>query len=470
MTLQQADQIWKAALGQLQLQVTRPSYVTWLKDTVGIAHRDGEFVVGTPNTFVAEMLEHRMYALISQAMETVTKDRVEVRFQVLPKSGVITATDSGLTANPVIDGGAPRGNGSAPEPYSPLPTPASGSIVDRAISLNPRYSFDTFIVGSFNELAHAAALAVSERPGIIYNPLFINSDVGLGKTHLLHAIGHRVRSSGLSLIYATTEEFTNEYIKAIREGRTEEFRNRYRSTDVLLLDDIQFLIGKEQTQEGFFHTFNALHMTNRQIVITSDRPVTALTLLEDRVRSRLSGGLVVDVQPPDLETRLAILRAKAEQIGQDVAPEVIQFLGERIHKNVRELEGTLNRVIVYAQITQTPITLDLVKRAVADALSPNARRHFTPESILEAVAGYFHIDESALKGPRGKKAVAQARQVAMYLIREEANLGPTMIGRILGGRDHSTVVKNCSKIARLIEVDPHLRRDVINIRDALATG
>ena len=469
MTLQQADQIWKAALGQLQLQVTRPSYVTWLKDTVGIAHRDGEFVVGTPNTFVAEMLEHRMYALICQSMETVTKDRVEVRFQVLPKSGVVAAADSGLTAKPVIDGSAPRGNGSAPGSYPPSPTPASSSLVDRAISLNPRYTFDTFIVGSFNELAHAAALAVSERPGLIYNPLFINSDVGLGKTHLLHAIGHRVRSSGLSLIYATTEEFTNEYIKAIREGRTEEFRDRYRSTDILLLDDIQFLIGKEQTQEGFFHTFNALHMTNRQIVITSDRPVTALTLLEDRVRSRLSGGLVVDVQPPDLETRLAILRAKAEQIGQDLAPEVIQFLGERIHKNVRELEGTLNRVIAYAQITQTPITLALVKRAVADALSPNARRHFTPESILEAVAGYFHVDESALKGPRGKKAVAQARQVAMYLIKEEANLGPTMIGRILGGKDHSTVVKNCSKIARLIEVDPHLRRDVINIRDALAT-
>ena len=470
MTLQQADQIWQAALGQLQLQVTRPSYETWLKDTVGVAHRDGEFIVGTPNTFVAEMLEQRMYALISQTMEGMTKGRVEVRFQVLPKGDVPAATDPDAAMSHETDGSGQGLNGSTPESHSSPPTPAPGSPLDRATPLNPRYTFDTFIVGSFNELAHAAALAVSERPGLTYNPLFINSDVGLGKTHLLHAIGHRVRSSGLSLIYATTEEFTNDYIKAIREGRTEEFRDRYRSTDVLLLDDIQFLIGKEQTQEGFFHTFNVLHMTNRQIVITSDRPVTALTLLEDRVRSRLSGGLVVDVQPPDLETRLAILRAKADLLGHDVAPDVLQFLAERIHKNVRELEGTLNRVIVYAQITQSPVNLDLVKRAVADALSPNARRHFSPDSILEAVATYFQVDHDALKGPRGKKAVSLARQVAMYLLKEEANLGPTMIGRILGGKDHSTVVKNCSKIARQIELDSHLRRDVINVRDALATG
>ena len=470
MTLHQADQIWQAALGQLQLQVTRPSYETWLKDTVGVAHRDGEFIVGTPNTFVAEMLEQRMYALISQTMEGMTKGRVEVRFQVLPKGTATAAADSDPAMSHEIDGSAQSLNGSTPDPHSSPPPPAQGSPLDRGTSLNPRYTFDTFIVGSFNELAHAAALAVSERPGLTYNPLFITSDVGLGKTHLLHAIGHRVRSSGLSLIYATTEEFTNDYIKAIREGRTEEFRDRYRSTDVLLLDDIQFLIGKEQTQEGFFHTFNVLHMTNRQIVITSDRPVTALTLLEDRVRSRLSGGLVVDVQPPDLETRLAILRAKADQLGHNVAPDVIQFLGERIHKNVRELEGTLNRVIVYAQITQSPVNLDLVKRAVADALSPNARRHFSPDIILEAVSTYFQVEQGALKGPRGKKAVALARQVAMYLLKEEANLGPTMIGRILGGKDHSTVVKNCSKIARQIELDSHLRRDVINVRDALTTG
>ena len=462
MTLQQAKQVWEAALGHLQMQVTRPSYETWLKDTVGIDQSDGEFVVGTPNAFVAEMLEQRMYSLISQAMEKVTKGQVDVRFHVLSKEA--------SRYSPEVAGG-PGSNGHddlqqrhiATAGGVRTPAPANG----RPIYLNPSYTFDTFIVGKSNELAHAAAAAVSENPGYIYNPLVIYSDVGLGKTHLLHAIGHRVRSRGQSLIYTTTEEFTNEYIKAIRDGKTEEFRGRFRSTDVLLLDDLQFLIGKEQTQEGFFHTFNALHMTNRQILITTDRPVTALTLLEDRIRSRLGGGLVVDIQPPDLETRLAILRAKADLLRQRVDVDVIQFLGERIHNNVRELEGNLNRVVVYAQMTQSPITLELVKRAIADTLSPNSRRRLAPDSVLDAVSTYFSVDKDALKGPRGKKSVSLARQVTMYLLKEEANLGPTSIGRILGGKDHSTVVKNCAKIVHLLNVDPHLRRDVINIRDSL---
>lgn len=464
MSLQQPKQVWEAALGHLQMQVTRPSYETWLKGTVGVAQRDGEFIVGTPNAFVAEMLEQRMYSLISQAMERVTKDHIDVRFQVLPQS----ASANGPGFSPVL------AQTDREDFLQQQPAPQNGSGYSapsnhRQVYLNPNYTFDTFIVGKSNELAHAAAMAVSEKPGVVYNPLVIYSDVGLGKTHLLHAIGHRVRARGQSLIYATTEEFTNDYIKAIREGKTEEFRGRYRSTDVLLLDDLQFLIGKEQTQEGFFHTFNALHMTNRQILITSDRPVTSLTLLEDRIRSRLGGGLVVDIQPPDLETRLAIIRAKSDLLGQNVAPEVIQFLGERLHKNIRELEGSLNRVVVYAQLTQNPITLDLVRRAIADTLNTNAR-HLAPESVIDAVASYFSIEKDALKGPRGKKSVALARQVAMYLLKEDARLGPTSIGRQLGGKDHSTVVKNCAKISSLLIDDLGLRRDVLNIRDSFATA
>ena len=455
MTTQQARQVWEAALGQLQLQVTRPSYETWLKNTVGVDHSDGHFVVGTPDAFVAEMLEQRMYSLISQAMERVTSGPIDVRFQVMPAEALTASSN----ARP------PDG----PPPARPH-NGATAHPTHRNMSLNPGYTFDAFIVGKSNELAHAAAVAVSENPGTIYNPLVIHSDVGLGKTHLLHAIGHRVQSKGLSLIYSTTEEFTNAYIRAIREGRTEEFRGRYRSTDVLLLDDIQFLIGKEQTQEGFFHTFNALHMTNRQILITSDRPVAALTLLEARVRSRLAGGLVVDIQPPDLETRLAILRAKADLMGQDIPSGVIDFLGERIHRNIRELEGTLNRIVVYAQLTRSVISLDLVKRAISDILGANTRRRPPPDAIIDAVADYFNVATEALKGPRGKKEVALARQVAMYLLREEAELGPTYIGRILGGKDHSTVIKNCSKIAQQLNADPRLRRDVINVRQSLATA
>ena len=321
---QQPNHIWKAALGELQLQVTRPSYETWLRDTTGVSFGDGEFVVGTPNAFVAEMLEQRMYSLISQVLERITTHKVDVRFQVMDAAAPAEtegkgSSDIGGTAASTVHQGVVE----AP-PYRP-------------ISPNRIYTFETFIVGKSNDLAHAAAQAVSERPGQVYNPLVLYADVGLGKTHLLHAIGHRILAQGLSLIYATTEEFTNEYIKAIREGKTEDFRQRYRNADVLLLDDIQFLIGKEQTQEGFFHTFNALHMNNKQIVITSDRPVSALSLLDDRVRSRLAGGLVADIQPPDLETRLAILNAKAQFLGLHVPKQVIEYLGERIHKNIREL-------------------------------------------------------------------------------------------------------------------------------------
>ena len=466
MTTQQAKQVWEAVLGELQLQVTRPSYETWLKETVGIASNADEFVVGTPNTFVAEMLERRMYSLISQAMERVTKGSVEVRFEVLQKDDALNGIDTHLPENmdaanvaptPVESAGPSNTNQSMPSAYRP-------------ISLNPKYTFETFIVGKSNELAHAAALAVAEKPGVVYNPLVMYSGVGLGKTHLLHAIGRRVQSMGMSLIYATTEDFTNEYIKAIREGRTEDFRNFYRSADLLLLDDIQFLIGKEQTQEGFFHTFNALHMTNRQIVITSDRPVTALTLLEDRIRSRLEGGLVVDIQPPDLETRLAILRAKSELMGMRVSSQVLELLAERVHKNIRELEGNLNRVVAYAQLTNSDITPELVKRAVADLTDAGRDRQVSDELVLDAVASYYRVDKETLKGRKRDKKTALARQVAMYLLKEDANLGSTAIGRILGGKDHTTVLHGCKTIENQQNVDSQLRREIISIRETLANS
>jgi chromosomal replication initiator protein len=333
--------------------------------------------------------------------------------------------------------------------------------------LNPRFTFDTFIVGKSNELTHAAAVAVSTNPGAVYNPLVMYSDPGLGKTHLLHAIGHRLRSNGLSLISVTTEEFTNQYVDAIRIGKTNDFRNRYRSADVLLLDDLQFLMGKEQTQEGFFHTFNALHMTNRQIVITSDRPVTSLTLLADRMRSRLGGGLVVDIQHPDLETRLAILRTKAKLMGQDIPCKVLQFIADRFPSNIRELEGNLNRLAAYADLTNTPITLELAKRAIPTPIRPSISPYLSAQSIIKTIDNYLKLDVEALTGPRGKKEVSRVRQIAMYLLREDAGLGPTTIGRTLGGRNHSTVIKNCARMAQKIDAEPDLQRHVLNIRKAL---
>ena len=295
------------------------------------------------------------------------------------------------------------------------------------------------------------------------------SDVGLGKTHLMHAIGRRATSRGMSLIYSTTEEFTNSYIRAIREGTTDDFRERYRSADLLLLDDVQFLIGKEQTQEGFFHTFNALHMTNRQIVLTSDRPVSALTLLEDRIQSRLAGGLVVDIQPPDVETRIAILRAKAEEMRQDVPDAVLQFLAERIHKNIRELEGSLNKVVALADLTGAPVSIELTRQAVADVVETAAERHIPDAAIVEAVSTHFGVPVEAIKGRKRDKKTAQARQVTMYLLREESQLGLSTIGKILGGKDHTTVSHGCDRIANQLNVDPQLRRHLINIREALSS-
>ncbi len=468
MSVQKAPQMWQAALGHLQLRVTRPSYETWLKGTVGVSFLEGEFIIGTPSTFVSEMLEQRMYSLISQSLGSVVDGPVDLRFEVLP-----AAVAGGGGPGTVADATAPESPGG---PADMLPEQGNGSSSSHKIqptgvaSLNPKYTFESFIVGKSNELAHAAALAVSERPGLTYNPLFLYSGVGLGKTHLMHAIGHRIASTGLSLIYATTEEFTNQYIRAIRDGTTEEFRSRYRSADVLLLDDVQFIIGKEQTQEGFFHTFNTLHMAARQIVLTSDRPTTDLGLLEDRVVSRLSGGLVVDIQHPDLETRLAILRAKADESGQGFPQDVLQFLAERIHKNVRELEGSLNRVAAYAQLTGGSISVDLVKTALADTLNPPTDRRVSEQLVINTVASYFSTDEETLKGRRRDKQTALARQVTMYLLREEAGLALATIGRILGGKDHTTVLHACQRITHRTNTDPHLRRDVINIRDALTKG
>ena len=458
---QRARRLWSAVLGDLEMQVTRPSFDTWLKSTTGVEASEDALVVGAPNTFVAEMLERRMHRLILDAVERVNRRPTEVRFQVVSGAGGAESNGSSVSSSR-----AGRTTTELPQPRH-VSTNGNG-LSHRTISLNSRYTFDSFIVGKSNELAHAAALAVSAKPGVVYNPLTIYSDVGLGKTHLLHAIGHEASGKGLSLIYATTEEFTNQYIRAIREGRTEEFRDRYRSTDILLLDDIQFLIGKEQTQEGFFHTFNFLHTMNNQIVITSDRPIVSLSLLEDRVRSRLAGGLVVDIQPPDLETRYAIIRAKLSRSHQTIGPEAETMLAERIHRNVRELEGCLNRVLAYAELTGRPITVGLVKMIVDDTLAGSKRRTASPDEVVEAVASYFQLDVESLKGPRGRKEVAQARQVAMHLIREETGIGPTAIGRILGGKDHSTVIKNCTKIATQLDTDPHLRRDILNIRESLS--
>jgi len=440
-----AQDIWEAALGELQLQVTKANYETWLKETVGLSYAEGQFVVGTPRAFAAEWLNTRLHSLIKKTLISILGQEVEVQFEVYQKEASRRA------------------------PPSQQKVPPQEAMTSRApqLKLNPKYTFDSFIVGSCNRLAHAAALRVAEKPGGSYNPLFVYGGVGLGKTHLLHAIGHAAANGGFQLLYTSSEQFTNELINAIREGKTEDFRRKFRNVDLLLIDDIQFIGGKEQTQESFFHTFNDLHNANRHIVLASDRPPRAVPLLEERLRSRFEWGLIADIQPPDFETRLAILRSKAEHQEVVIDDDIIAFIARQYQRNIRELEGSLNRVVVYARLIKEPLTLELAQKALRDIADSIPSYTPSPESILNAVCHHFALSAEVLKGKSREQPVALARQIAMYLIREETNCSLSKIGNLLGERDHSTVLHGHQRIATEIEVDPKLRVNVLVIKEKL---
>jgi chromosomal replication initiator protein DnaA len=355
----------------------------------------------------------------------------------------------------------------APELTPAGASSAFGGPTATASRLNPRYTFSTFIVGSGNQLAHAASQAVAEAPGFAYNPLFLYGGVGLGKTHLLHAIGHTALASDLVVLYVSSETFTNDIVNAIRYRTTEEFRAKYRSVDVLLVDDIQFIAGKDSTEEEFFHTFNALHEANKQIVICSDRPPKAIVSLEERLRSRFEWGLIADIQPPDLETRVAILRAKSDMIGRHVPDEVISFLASRVQSNIRELEGSFNRLLAFSQLQGLPLTIDTAKAALANLATDGRQRRVSVTEVLEAVAEFYRISLDDLCGKQRDKHIVVPRQVAMYLMRQETDASLLEIGQALGGRDHSTVLHGCDKIGREVNENTALRKEVLAIRQQL---
>ena len=336
---------------------------------------------------------------------------------------------------------------------------------NQSIGLNSRYSFENFVVGPSNRLAAAAAQAVAENPAGAYNPLFLYGGVGLGKTHLLHAIGNASVGAGLNILYVSSEEFTNDLINSIRNRTTEAFRARYRRMDVLLIDDIQFIAGKESTQEEFFHTFNTLHGKDKQLIISSDRPPKALVTLEERLRSRFEWGLTVDIQAPDFETRLAILRSKAERGKRSIPDEYLEIIARRVQSNIRELEGALNRVLAFSDLSGLPLSMELTESALADLLPRTGS--LTIEHIIRAVANHFGIEEERLLGKQRMREVALPRQVAMYLIRKETSASLPQIGKALGGRDHTTIMYGCEKISDRLETDDGLRRQVFSIREAL---
>jgi chromosomal replication initiator protein len=333
--------------------------------------------------------------------------------------------------------------------------------------LNPRYTFDAFIVGNSNRLAHAASLAVAEAPGESYNPLFLYGGVGLGKTHLLHAIGHQGVDTGLAVLYVSSEQFTNEIINAIRYRTTEEFRAKYRSVDILLVDDIQFIAGKESTEEEFFHTFNSLYEMSKQIVICSDRPPKAIVSLEERLRSRFEWGLIADIQPPDLETRMAILRVKADLLRYRVPDDIIAYIAGRVQTNIRELEGCLNRLMAYQQLHRTDLTMEVARAAMSSLGNDSKESHLNITQIAQAVAEYYHISLESMCGKQRDKHIVMPRQIAMYLMRQETQASLLEIGQLFGGRDHSTVLHACEKIDRTVNINPALRREIVAIREQL---
>jgi len=435
-------EIWETALGDLQVQVSKPNYRTWFSKTIGLSYEDNKFVIGVPNTFAAEYLEKNQRALIEKALIGLTSPDVQLVFQVNGKSHHQPAKAENNSAIPI--------------------TPPS------YIRLNPDYVFDSFVEGSGNRLARAAALSVAQNPGHSYNPLFIYGGAGLGKTHLLHAIGQAAAANHINVICTSAEQFTNEFVTALRERTTEDFRNKYRSIGMLLVDDIHFIGGKEQTEESFFHTFNELHNTNRQIVITSDCPPRSMPLLEERLRSRFEWGLIVDIQPPDYETRLAILQSKAHQKNVELPVEVLELVARDKQSNVRALEGSLNRVVAFARLLKTTPTLEIASRALEDVAEKECLPNdITPTSIIEAVAESFQLSREVLVGRQRDKETTLARRLAMYIIRQETNCSLVQIGQELGNRDAASVTSSCKKMAGDIKDSPYLKRKFHDIQQRL---
>ncbi|WP_132996309.1 chromosomal replication initiator protein DnaA [Sporanaerobacter acetigenes] len=432
------ESIWNATLKIIKVELTEVSFNTWLKSTEPVSISEDNIVLAAPNEFTKSILEGRYLNLIKNAIKQVTNEDYNIQF-IIP--GEEISTNIGQTS--VIENNDNSNRG----------------------QLNPKYTFDTFVIGNSNRFAHAASLAVAEAPAQAYNPLFIYGGVGLGKTHLMHAIGHYILNQDpqSKVVYVSSEKFTNELINSIRDDRNDEFRNRYRNVDVLLIDDIQFIAGKERTQEEFFHTFNALHEANKQIIISSDRPPKEIPTLEDRLRSRFEWGLIADIQPPDLETRIAILKKKAKVENINVGNDVMLYIATKIQSNIRELEGALIRIVAYSSLTNKEVTVELAEEALKDIISSSKPREITVDLIKETVSKEFNIKIEDFNSKKRTRSIAHPRQVAMYLCRELTDLSLPKIGDEFGGRDHTTVIHACDKISTDMEDDPNFKKKVESV-------
>ena len=438
----QNNHIWEKTLDVIKVELTEVSFNTWLKAIQPVSLTDNLFIFSVPDDFTKGILEARYLTLIKNALKQITSSDINVKLVIGNEQTEIKNDKKHIK-----------------EEEAAINT-----------SLNPKYTFDTFVIGNSNRLAHAASVAVSESPAKAYNPLFIYGGVGLGKTHLMHAIGHYIlnQNKRAKVVYVSSETFTNELINSIRDDRNVEFRNKYRSVDVLLVDDIQFIAGKERTQEEFFHTFNTLHEANKQIIISSDRPPKEIPTLEDRLRSRFEWGLIADIAPPDLETRVAILRKKADIENIEVPDEIMQFIARKIQSNIRELEGALIRIVAYASLTNGEIDEALANEALKDIISNSRPKLITPDLIKEAISQYFNIRIEDFNAKKRTKSIVYPRQIAMYLCREITDLSLPKIGEEFG-RDHTTIMHAHEKITEEVKIDLNLKNIINEIKKKLET-
>lgn len=452
-------QLWQSALGELELSLSKANFTTWFKNTFISSRDDDKIIIGVPNTFTKTWLEKKYHTIILKALQKITENKIKkVEYRV--------ETTASEVKNLLTE------EGGATVQSSPLAQEESIEKVEEAIDisgLNPKYNFANFVIGKGNELAQAASQAVANKPGDVYNPLFIYGGVGLGKTHLLQAIGNKILESlpNKKVLYVSCEKFTNDFIQSISSNRPGQFKNAYRSVDILLIDDIHFLAGKEGTQEAFFHTFNDLHQTNKQIVLTSDRPPKAIPALEQRLISRFEWGMIADIATPDLETRLAILEYKCQEKNCKLDKETLNYLATTIQNNVRELEGALNKLIATHQLSNTKPTLDSAKKILATLTTRQQKGSVTPKQIINLVANFYDIDIKDLLGSCRKKSLAIPRQIIMYLMREEIKTSYPSIGQEVGNRDHTTAMHAYLKISKAVEEDEKIKQDITLIRERL---
>jgi chromosomal replication initiator protein len=441
------EQLWQAVLGELELSLSKANFTTWFNNTFVSEFDDKKVIIAVPNTFTKTWFENKYHKTIAQALQNVSDDKInDITYKVELSKNSNT-------------------------PISISPTPKEEKKVDSlkkkikretAGGLNPLYTFDSFVVGKGNDLAKAACIATAEKPGIIYNPLFIYGGVGLGKTHLLQAIGNKTMEiyNNKKVVYVTCETFTNDFIQAVSNGKTEKFKDLYRSIDVLLIDDIQFLATKERTQEEFFHTFNALHQARKQIVISSDRPPKAIPALEKRLVSRFEWGMIADISSPDLETRAAILETKCREKGYSLDNEIISSIASSVQNNVRELEGALNRVIAHHQLNNSTPTIESTKGVLLALSSIPRKGALTPKQVISTVAEFYEINIKDLTGGSRKKELVVPRQISMFLMREEIKSSYPSIGQEVGGRDHTTAMHAYGKITKEVEENEKMKQEI----------